>query len=68
MIRLPLVPVMVSVYEPVAVAAAVPTVKTEEPEPVTEVGLNVPVAPAGRPLMVKLTTPLKPFDGATVDV
>ena len=47
---------------------AVATVRVEEPEPVTEVGLNVPVAPVGRPLTVKATAALKPFALVTVGV
>ena len=48
--------------------AAVATVRVEEPDPVTEVGLNVPVAPVGRPLMEKLTAELKPFKAVTLGV
>ena len=59
---------MVIVYEPLGVAAAVATVRVEDPEPVTEVGLNVPVAPVGRPLTVKVTAALKPFKAVTVGV
>jgi hypothetical protein len=41
------------------------------PEPlviVIEAGLNVAVAPAGRPLAPKLTLPVKPPDGVAVTV
>jgi len=31
-------------------------------------GLNVPAAPAGNPLTVRVTDPLKPFVGVTVAV
>ena len=48
--------------------AAVATISVEVPEPVTEVGLNVPVAPVGRPLTVKSTAALKPFAPVTVGV
>ena len=34
----------------------------------TEVGLNVPVAPVGNPLTVKATAELKPFAPVTVGV
>ena len=44
------------------------TVRVEDPDPVTEVGLNVPVAPLGRPLTEKLTAELKPFKPVTVGV
>ena len=40
----------------------------EEPEPVTEVGLKLAVAPLGRPLALKPTTPLNPPDPVTVAV
>ena len=49
-------------------AAAVATVSVEEPEPVTDVGTNVPVAPVGNPLTVKLTAELNPFAPVTVGV
>lgn len=66
--RLPLVPVIVSVYDPVGVVAAVATVKVDDPEPVTEVGLNAPVALVGNPEMLKVTAELKPFRADTVGV
>lgn len=46
---LPLTPVMVNVWEPVGVVELVVTVRVEEPVPVIEVGLKVPVAPVGNP-------------------
>ena len=48
--------------------ADVVTVNVEDPEPLTEAGLNVPVAPAGSPLTVSETTPLKPPDAVIVGV
>lgn len=66
--RLPLVPVTVSVDEPATVVALVAMVNVVDPEPVTEVGLNVPVAPVGRPLTVNATAELNPFNAATVGV
>jgi len=42
--RLPLVPVRVNVNVPRAVPFAVLTVRVEEPEPVTDGGLKLPVA------------------------
>ena len=66
--RLPLVPVMVSVYVPAGVLVLVVTDMLEEPEPVTEAGLKLALAPLGRPLTLKLTTPLNPPDAVTVAV
>ena len=40
----------------------------EEPEPLTEVGLKVALAPEGRPLTLKLTELVNPFEGLTVTV
>jgi hypothetical protein len=40
----------------------------ELPDPVTEVGLKLALAPVGRPLMLKATTPVNPPDAATVVV
>ena len=66
--RLPLVPVMVKGKLPDGVVVLVVTEMVEEPEPVTEAGLKVAFAPAGRPLMVKATFPLNPPDPVTVAV
>jgi hypothetical protein len=41
-------------------------VNVEVPEPVTEVGLKLAVAPDGKPLALKVTVPEKPFEGVTV--
>ena len=49
-VMLPLVPVTVSVYEPIGVVDKVLTVKEEEAEPLTEDGVKAGVAPAGNPL------------------
>jgi hypothetical protein len=67
-VRLPLVPVMVSVNVPVGVAGAVVTVIVEVPAPATEVGLNVAVAPVGNPLTENVTVPLDAFTAATAGV
>jgi hypothetical protein len=67
-VRAPLVPVNVRVELPVGVVFAVVTVTVDGPEPVTEDGLNDAVAPVGRPLAVKVTTPVKPFCAAIVAV
>lgn len=42
--------------------------RLELPEVVTLVGVNVPVAPAGKPETLKLTVPVYPPDGVTVAV
>ncbi len=45
------------------------TVIVELPEPLTEVGLKLALAPDGRPdVTPKVTAPLKPFCGVTVIV
>lgn len=59
---------MVNGKLPVGVVAAVVTVKVEDPEVVTDVGLKVPVAPAGNPVTLKLTVPVNPPEGVTVAV
>jgi len=64
----PLLPIMVNLKVPVGVCLVVETVKTEFPLPVIEVGLKVPVAFAGKPLTLKVTTPLNPFTGVTTAV
>src|SRR5947209_7367566 len=66
--RPPLVPVMVKVYVPAGVLVLVVTDMVEEPEPVTEAGLKLALAPLGNPLAVKFTAPLKPPDPVTVAV
>jgi hypothetical protein len=40
----------------------------EEPDVVTEVGLNEALAPVGSPLTLKATVPVKPFAGVIVAV
>lgn len=40
----------------------------DDPEPVTDVGLKVALAPAGNPLALKLTLPENPPDPVTVAV
>ena len=42
--------------------------RVEEPEPVTEDGLKVTVVPAGGPVTLNTTFPLKPFNAVTVAV
>ena len=64
----PLVPVMVRTKLPVGVLAAVVIVSVELLPALTEVGLNVPVALAGRPVTLKLTEPVKPATAAVLTV
>ena len=63
-----LVPVTVMVELPVGVEPPVVTVIVEEPEVVIEVGLKLAVAPAGRPLALKVTGPVNPFTALAVAV
>ena len=53
---------------PAGVLVLVLTDRVEEPEPVTEVGLKVALAPLGRPLTLKLTAPVNPPTAVTVAV
>ena len=57
----PLVPVIFREKVPTGVFFMVDTVTVELPDPVTEVGLKVAVASAGKPLTLNATTPLNPF-------
>jgi hypothetical protein len=65
-VRLPDVPVMVTVANPVAAVLAAESVKTLLP--VVLAGLNDAVTPAGKPLATRVTEPLKPLILATVTV
>jgi hypothetical protein len=56
----PLVPVIVSVKVPVGVLVAVAILSVEPLPALTEVGLNVPVAPVGSPVTLRLIEPLNP--------
>ena len=53
---------------PVGVELLVATVIVEEPDVVTDVRLKLALAPAGNPLALKVTVPVKPPDGLTVAV
>src|SRR5713226_5571065 len=66
--KLPLTPVIVSVEVAAGVVLAVVMFKVEDPEPLTEVGLNEAVAPAGKPLTLSPTLPLKPWSALTFTV
>jgi len=59
---------MVRVEVPVGVVLLVVTVIDEDPEPATEGGLKLALAPAGKPLALKATVPLNPPVGVTVTV
>ena len=65
-VRLPEVPVMVTVAGPVV--AEVLAVKVNVLVPLVLVGLNEGVTPPGKPDADKLTLPAKPFVGFTVTV
>ena len=65
-LRLPLAPVIVSVTVPGLLLLLVWIVRVDVLEVLGR--LNVAVAPAGRPLTLKATLPLKPPLGVTVTV
>jgi hypothetical protein len=68
-VRVPDVPVMVTVIVPVvAVPLAVSVNVLLFVAEVVGLGLNAAVTPLGRPEADKLTLPLKPFCGVTVTV
>jgi hypothetical protein len=46
----------------------VDTVRVEEPEPVTEAGLKLALAPVGNPLALKVTVSPDPFTALAVAV
>jgi len=50
------------------VVALVVTVSVDDPEPFTEAGANAPPAPAGSPVRLNDTVPVKPPEGVTVAV
>jgi hypothetical protein len=59
--KLPLVPVIVSVWLPAGVEFAVVTVSVDVPEPLIEAGFKLAVVPGGNPLTASDTFPVKPF-------
>ena len=65
----PLVPVIVRGYV-LAVFPPVVIVSRDEPEPAMEEGLKLAEKPLedGKPLTLKLTVPLNPFEGVIVTV
>src|SRR5262249_37875265 len=64
----PLVPVIVRVRVPVRVVDVVLMVRVLVPDPVTEAGEKLAVAPRGRFETLRLTAPVKPFSAPTVTV
>jgi hypothetical protein len=67
-LRVPLVPVIVIGNEPVAALDVVVTLSVELPLPVTEDGLNVPDAPAPKPVAARPTVLANPLVPVTVTV
>ena len=67
-VRLPLVPVMVSVDVPAAVVLAVVTVSVEVPLPLIVAGEKLGVAPVGNPVALRVTVPVNPLSAPTVTV
>lgn len=65
-LRLPLVPVIVTVVVPVV--AVLDAVKVRVLEVVVEAGLKLAVTPVGNALVVNATVPLNPFTGVTLMV
>jgi hypothetical protein len=61
----PLMPVMVSTYEP---TAAVPLLTFRVEVPVVGLGVKLADAPAGSPVRLSVTDPAKPFWGVSVTV
>jgi hypothetical protein len=67
-VRLPLVPVMVSVDVPTGVVLTVVTVSVEVPLPLIVAGEKLAVAPVGNPLAPRVTVPVNPFSAPIVTV
>ena len=59
--RLPLVPVTVIANDPVGVPGPALIISVDVPAPVTEAGEKLAAAPAGSPVALNVTAPLKPF-------
>jgi hypothetical protein len=66
--KLPLVPVIVTGKLPAGVVALDVIVIVVDPDAVIDVGSKLAVAPDGRPLALKVTSPVNPADGVTVTV
>lgn len=67
-VRLALDPLIVRVEFPAAVALAVETVNVEAPVPLIVAGEKLGVAPAGSPLALSATDPIKPLIAVTLTV
>ena len=68
-IRLPLVPVIVREYVPGGVVPMAVVIASEDvPAPVIDGGVNVPVAPFGRPLTDKFVVAVNPLTAVVVTV
>jgi len=67
-LKLPLVPVMVSVRFPTPALLPTFTVSVEVPEPVTEVGLKLALTRDPNPLTLRPTVPVNPFTAVMVTV
>jgi hypothetical protein len=67
-VRLPLVPVMVSVEVASGVVPLVVTVIVEVPLVVTVAGEKLALAPAGKPVALSVTVPVKPLNAPMVTV
>ena len=65
-VRLPLIPVMVSVKVPLGPVADGVTLRVELV--VAGLGVNETLAPEGWPLRLRVTDPLKPLDGLIATV
>jgi hypothetical protein len=63
---LPLLPVMVITWVPVGALLETVNVKSDVPEPVTEVGLKLPVTPEGMPVAERATAESNPPVAVTV--
>ena len=61
-------PVIVSVYVPTGVFAAVVTMSVDEPDPAMDVGTNAAVAADGNPLTDKFTVSANPLSALTETV
>jgi len=69
-VSIPLVPVIVNVKAPVGELLLMLTFIVLLPEPpvIVAFGLNVALAPVGKPLTLKVTSPAKPPAGVDVTV
>ena len=53
---------------PIGVEVEAFTVKVEDPESETELGVKLAVTPEGNPVTLKLTFPVNPLEGITLTV